>query len=77
MTSTKNQNVEHSPQARLEALLDKLVAVQLDLEPVHQGKPYGATDAHHDSTAMAYGLVRSAIADLREIIQQLNGPIIG
>jgi hypothetical protein len=77
MMSTASQNVENSPQARLEALLDKLVSVQLDLESVHQGKPYGAADAHHDSIAVAYSLMRSAIADLRELIQELNGPIIG
>jgi hypothetical protein len=76
MTSTKNQKAEHSAQTQLEALLDKLVAVQLDLEPIHQGKSYGTGDAQRESIATAYGVLRSAIEDLRVIIGVVNGPVL-
>jgi hypothetical protein len=70
-----NHKGGQSEQTRLEALLDKLVAAQLDLEPVYQGKPYPAGDAHGVAIATAYGLLRSAIDDLRQIIHQVGGPI--
>ena len=60
--------------ARLAALLDELVAVDLDLEPICRVGPealpvIGAADI----IAEACNVLRSAIADLRNIIYQVDG----
>jgi hypothetical protein len=70
-----NQGVEGSVKsARLEALLDKLVAVQLDLEPASRASG-AADDAASDAIAEASRVLHSAIADLRNIIGQVDGMI--
>jgi hypothetical protein len=60
----------------LAGLLDKLVAVDLDLEPIRkmvedaaQVKPARADDA----IAQACDVLRSAITDLRDLIHQIDG----
>jgi hypothetical protein len=59
---------------RFEALLDKLVAVQMDLEPVcGAGTEKAQLVASLASIADACGVLRSAIADVRNIIHQANG----
>jgi hypothetical protein len=73
MASAKKQDTENSVNsARLASLLDKLVAVHLDLEPLcgrHAERPQvGATPI-----AEACDVLQSAIADLRNIICQLDG----
>ena len=60
--------------ARLEALLDKLVALQLDLEPICGS----ATERRQTVTplvtiAEACETLHSAIADVRDIICQAEG----
>jgi len=58
---------------RFEALLDKLVAVQMDLEPVCGVGTEGAqVVASLDAIADACHVLRSAIADVRNIIHQAN-----
>lgn len=59
--------------ARLDALLDKLVAIQLDLEPICR-VPEAGTPVVPASEAIAGAceILRSAIADLRRIIQQVD-----
>ena len=75
MTSRLNQGVEGSiTSPRLEALLDKLVAVRMDLEPVcgvDKDRARGA--ASLDSIANACDVLNSAIADVRNIIGQVDG----
>jgi hypothetical protein len=56
---------------RLAALLDKLVAVDLDLSPICRGTEEGPLVAAGDAIADACDILRSAIADLRNIIYQL------
>src|ERR1019366_968445 len=63
-----------SSTGRLGALLDKLVAVQMDLEPVcGVGKERAQIVATLDSIASACDVLRSAIADVRNIINQVDG----
>jgi len=61
---------------RLTVLLDKLVSVDLDLEPICRihgdGDDLSLTSAH-DAIAGACDTLRSAIGDLREIIHQVDG----
>ncbi len=59
---------------RFEALLDKLVAVQMDLEPVcGVGDQRVQVVASLDALADACHILRSAIADVRNIIHQASG----
>ena len=59
---------------RFEALLDKLVAVQMDLEPVCGVSTERAqVVASLESIADACDVLRSAIADVRRIIHQADG----
>jgi hypothetical protein len=61
---------------RLEGLLDKLVAVQMDLEPVcGVGAGRVPVVAAHDAIASACAILHSAIADVRSIIYQVDGLI--
>jgi hypothetical protein len=61
---------------RFEALLDKLVAVQIDLEPVcGLGTATAQVVASLESIADACSVLRSAIADVRNIIYQADGLI--
>ena len=75
MASRPNQEAEVSiNSAPLEALLDKLVAVQMDLEPVcGVGKERAQIVASLESIANACDVLRSAIADVRNIIYEVNG----
>ena len=58
---------------RLEALLEKLVAVQMDLEPVcGVGTERAQVVASLESIADACEVLRSAIADVRGIIYSVN-----
>jgi hypothetical protein len=75
MQSGTNREGEKSVDAaRLGALLDKLVAVQLDLEPICKVRQQDVPGAQTDAVAEACALLRTAIADLREIILKLTGP---
>jgi hypothetical protein len=59
---------------RFEALLGKLVAVEMDLEPVCRvAKESAPGVASLDAIADACDVLRSAIADVRNIICQVNG----
>lgn len=59
---------------RLGNLLDKLVAVQMDLEPVcGLGKERAQIVASLASIESACEVLRSAIADMRNIIHQVEG----
>jgi signal transduction histidine kinase len=73
MASAKKQDAESSVNsARLASLLDKLVAVHLDLEPLcgtHAERPQVA--ATPQAIADACDILQSAIADTRNIIHQL------
>ena len=58
---------------RFEALLDKLVAVQTDLEPVcGVGEEKARVVASVDAIADACDVLRSAIADVRSFIYEAN-----
>jgi len=58
---------------RLKALLDKLVAVQMDLEPVcGAGANRPPIPESFDIFVTACDIVYSAIADLRNIIHQVD-----
>jgi hypothetical protein len=59
--------------AGLAALLDKLVPVDLDLSPICRGSEEGPLVAAGDAIADACDILRSAIADLRNIIHQIDG----
>jgi hypothetical protein len=75
MTNRRNQGAAGlitSPP--LEALLDKLVAVRMDLEPIcGVGKEKAQVVASLDSIASACDVLNSAIADVRNIIGQVDG----
>jgi hypothetical protein len=59
---------------RFEALLDKLVAVQMDLEPIcGVGKERARVAASLEAIAGACEVLHSAIADVRNIIYQADG----
>ena len=75
MESRMNQGPRGSVKSgRFEALLDKLVAVQMDLEPVcGVGNGRAQVVASLDAIAGASHVLRSAIADVRNIIHQADG----
>ena len=75
MASRMNQGPRGSVKsARFEALLDKLVAVQMDLDPVcGAGSESAQAVSSRDAIAEACHVLRSAIADVRNIIHQANG----
>ena len=75
MWSRMNQGPRGSvASARFESLLDKLVAVQMDLEPVcGLGNERGQVVATLESIANACSVLRSAIADVGNIIRQTDG----
>jgi hypothetical protein len=75
MTSRLNQGAEGTiASPRLEALLDKLVAVRMDLEPIcGAGKERAQVVPSLDSIANACDVLNSAIADVRNIIGQGDG----
>lgn len=77
MGSRNNQGPRSSVNsARFEALLDKLVAVQMDLEPVCGiGKHRTQVISPLITIAEACDVLRSAIADVRNIICQAEGLI--
>src|ERR1700680_449592 len=74
MESRTNQGPRGSVKSgRFEALLDKLVAVQMDLEPVCGiGNARPGCVASLASIADACHVLRSAIADVRNIIHQAD-----
>jgi hypothetical protein len=60
--------------ARLAVVLDKLVAIDFDLEPI--ARPSGERApviASPDAIADACDILRSAIVDLRNIIHEIDG----
>jgi ribonuclease PH len=75
MLSRTNQGPRGSVKSgRFEALLDKLVAVQMDLEPVcGVGTERTQVAASLVAIADACSVLRSAIADVRNIIHQTDG----
>jgi hypothetical protein len=75
MESRMNQGPRGSVKpGRFEALLDKLVAVQMDLEPVcGVGTERAQVVASLAAIADACRVLRSAIADVRNIIHQADG----
>jgi hypothetical protein len=75
MASRSNQVLRGSVKSgRFEALLDKLVAVQMDLEPVcGVGTARAQVVASLAAIADACSVLRSAIADVRNIIYQADG----
>ena len=75
MANRTDQEGPRSAKAgRFEALLDKLVAVQMDLEPVcGVGKERVQVVASLEAMADACDVLRSAIADVRNIIYEANG----
>jgi uncharacterized protein YjbJ (UPF0337 family) len=75
MASRMNQGPRGSVKSgRFEALLDKLVAVQMDLEPVcGAGTERAQVVASLAAIADACSVLRSAIADVRNIIHQADG----
>jgi hypothetical protein len=77
MLSRVNQGPRGSVNSmRFEALLDKLVAVQMDLEPVcGVGTERAQVVASLAAIADACSVLRSAIADVRNIIHQADGLI--
>jgi hypothetical protein len=58
--------------ARLAALLDNLVAVDLDLEALSRAHAARQTAVTPQAVAEARDILRSAIADLRNIISQIE-----
>jgi hypothetical protein len=75
MESRMNQGPRGSVKSgRFEALLDKLVAVQMDLEPVCRvGTARPQVVASLAAIADACSVLRWAIADVRSIIHQADG----
>jgi hypothetical protein len=75
MPNQTNQDLSRSAKSgRFEALLDKLVAVQMDLEPVcGVGKERVQIVASLEAIAECCDVLRSAIADVRNIIYEANG----
>ena len=76
MENRMNQGPRGSVKSgRFEALLDKLVAVQMDLEPVCGVGTQRAQQlvSSRDVIADACHVLRSAIADVRNIIHQADG----
>jgi hypothetical protein len=75
MVSRMNEGPRGSVKSgRFEALLDKLVAVQIDLEPVcGAGAERVQLVASVAAIADACSVLHSAIADVRNIIHQADG----
>jgi len=77
MTNPTRHGAEDSINSvRLAALLDKLVAVDLDLEPICRIRGDGdslSLASAHDAIAEACDILRSAIGDLRDIIHKVDG----
>ncbi len=75
MESRRNQGPRGSVKSvRFEALLDKLVALQMDLEPIcGVGTERAQVVASVAAIADACHVLRSAIADVRDIIHQADG----
>jgi hypothetical protein len=75
MLSRTNQGPRGSVKSgRFESLLDKLVAVQMDLEPVcGVGTERAQVAASLAAIADACSVLRSEIADVRNIIHQADG----
>jgi len=68
------ETVVSANSARLEALFDKLVAVQMDLDPVcGVGAEGVSVVAARDVIAGVCTILHSAIADVRHIIHQIDG----
>ncbi len=60
--------------ARLAALLDKLVLVQLDLKPICKVRAEASlASAERSTIAEACEILHLAMADLRDVIQQIDG----
>jgi hypothetical protein len=74
MTSQNGHEANRSVKSgRFEALLDKLVAVQTDLEPVcGADKEKAQIVASVEAIADACDILRSAIADVRGFIYEAN-----
>ena len=77
MTNRTKYGAEESINSeRLAALLDKLVAVDLDLEPICRIRAEGvgvSLASAHDAIAGACDTLRLAIGDLRDIIHRVDG----
>jgi signal transduction histidine kinase len=75
MADRKNQEGPRSAKSgRFDALLDKLVAVQMDLDPIcGAGKERVQIVASLEAIAHACDVLRSAIADVRNIIHEATG----
>ena len=75
MASRANQETRGSVESgQFTHLLDKLVAVQMDLRPVcGAGAERVAAVATRDAIAGACNILHSAIADIRNIIHQVDG----
>ena len=77
MTDRTKHGAEGSvTSAQLAEILDKLAAVDLDLEPICRirgdGNGLSLTSAH-DAIAEACDTLRSAMVDLRDIIHRVDG----
>jgi hypothetical protein len=71
---TNQEGPRSAKSGRFEALLDKLVAVQMDLEAVcGVGKERVQIVASLEAIADACDVLRSAIADVRNIVYEANG----
>jgi hypothetical protein len=71
---TVDRQIGNLNSALLEALLDKLVAVQIDLKPIcHATKAPADVLASVGTISEACEVLRSAIADVRSVIQQTDG----
>ncbi len=75
MTEPMLQKAQEWPlHARLEQLLDKLVAVQLDLNPLCGTTADTArAAATPNAIAAACEILQSAVADLRDLIYEVEG----
>jgi hypothetical protein len=74
MNQTNQEGAHSNKSRRFEALLDKLANVQMDLDPACGFGGEGAkVVATPDSIAEACDILRSAIADVRNIIYETNG----
>ncbi len=75
MTDSTKHGAEGSiNSARLAALLDKLVAIDLDLKPIYKvGEEAPLVVVTADAIAQACDVLHSAIADVRNIIQEVDG----
>jgi hypothetical protein len=70
---TKQATAGSDHSARLAILLDKLVAIDLDLKPIRRGSDEGPLIMAADAIAEACDILRSAIEDLRNIIHEVDG----